>query len=189
MNRPTPLTARLCSHFPWLSFSSYAGEQICSAELGMDCNVGWCHSTPLGVFYKLSLFLGENPSFKSALEKEKNILSLSFSACHPQWMFLLLSQGPSGGAEWAATIPIAFVSPCAQIPQIAALCLSNINTGRILPLSFSWPWAIDQHSFSPKLWWWSFEFTSSAGRVWVSLYKPWQIAVLCQARVCVHLGS
>ncbi len=44
----------LCSRFPWLSFSSYAGVQVCSAEMGMGCSVGWCHSTPLGVRYKQS---------------------------------------------------------------------------------------------------------------------------------------
>ena len=33
-------TFSLCSHFPWLSFRSYAGVQICSAEMGMACKVG-----------------------------------------------------------------------------------------------------------------------------------------------------
>lgn len=64
---------------------------------------------------------------------------------------------------------------------------ANINMGRILPLSFSWPSAIDRHSFSPKLWCWSFDSRHLLEGVGL-LYKRWQIAVLCQARVCVHLG-
>ena len=68
---------------------------------------------------------------------------------------------------------------------------SNTNMGRILPLSFSWPSAIDQHSFGSQVVMVNFGFTSSAGgrgSFFFFLYKPWQIDVLCQARVCVHLG-
>lgn len=62
---------------------------------------------------------------------------------------------------------------------------ANTNKGKILPLSFSCPSAADQHSFSPKLWCWSFDARHLLEWVWVFLYKPWQIVVLCQARVCV----
>lgn len=52
------------------------------------------------------------------------------------------------------------------------------------PSLFSWPRVIDQHSFSPTLWCWSFDSRHMPEGVGL-LYKCWQIVVLCQARVCV----
>lgn len=51
-----------------------------------------------------------------------------------------------------------------------------------MPL-FCWPVAADQLSFSPKLRWWSLIHVIR-WRAWVSLRKPWQIVLVCQASVC-----
>lgn len=108
-----------------MSFGSYAGSQVCSYRNGhglqrrmMSFNAPW--RTWDVVF--LPRFWGKTQALNLPSRKKKKTLLFLRSACHLQWLFLLLSEA-SGRVELAVTIADRIFGITPKSGEEAFLCM------------------------------------------------------------------